>query len=1461
MIDSIIAFSIKNKLIVFLLVLALAGTGLFSLSRLPIDAVPDITNNQVQVITISPTLAAQEVERFITYPVEISMASLPEVLEIRSISRFGLSVITIVFNDGVAILDARQMVSEKLNLAKEQIPPGLGNPELAPVTTGLGEIYQYAFEVKEQYAQKYSITELRSIQDWIVKRQLLGTPGVADISSFGGYVKQYEISVDPDRLKSFDVSMSDIFEALAGNNQNTGGAYIDKKPNAYFIRSIGLIGDLEDIRKIPVKTRNNLPLLIRDVAQVQFGTATRYGALTFNNDGEAVGGIVLMLKGANSKAVIRDVKQKVAEINKTLPPGIKIKPFIDRSKLVDKAIHTVSQNLIEGGLIVIFILVLLLGNLRAGLIIASVIPLSMLFAISLMHLFGISGNLMSLGAIDFGIIVDGAVIIVEAIVHRVSTEAKLGGIQTLTKEQMDKQVLAASVKIRKSAAFGELIILIVYLPILSMAGTEGKMFRPMAQTVIFAILGAFLLSLTYVPMMSALFLSKQINHKEGKADRMLKKLHNRYVPMIVYALKKKALVITSALALLMLAVFLFFRMGGEFIPTLEEGDFAVETLLMPGSSLSQTIETSQKASEILMRKFPEVKEVIGKIGTSEIPTDPMPVESCDLIVTLKEKDEWTSASTREELADKMNVELSVLPGVAFSFQQPIQMRFNELMTGARQDIAIKIYGEDMEVLAKKATEVAGIVGHIKGVGDLFVERVSGLPQIVVEYKRDRIAQYGLKISEVNATLRAAFAGEIAGSVFEGEKKFDLVVRLNQTRRADIEDVRNLYINLPAGNQIPLTQVADISYKSGPMQISRDKTHRKITVGINVRNRDVESLVNEIEKKLGQRLKLDPGYSISYGGQFENLVEAKNRLMVAVPIALLLIFVMLYFTFDSIKDSLLIFTAIPFAAVGGVFLLLLRQMSFSISAGVGFIALFGVAVLNGIVLISYLNQLKEEGINDVQERIIMATAVRFRPILMTAAVASLGFIPMALSGSAGAEVQRPLATVVIGGLFTSTLLTLFVLPVLYAWIEEKKWGGMSRNTAAIVLVFSSLFMAGLASAQAPEPANTSLYTLEKAVSMALQQYPSIQSATLEYDQMKALKGASFSVTKTNVLFNYGQYNSIWKDNSFSVSQGFHLPGYYSSGVHAANERIKSSEIRIDISKRELIRNVRLKFYQLVLLHEKEKLLKYQDSLYTDFNKAAALRFKTGESAYLEKISAETKLMEVQNALFLIRSDIEIAKDQLRKMMVTAGDFDIAYQSPFYRKTNALDTAGLESNPFLAFSRQQVTLNRSETSLERSRLLPELMLGYTNQTLQGNQLINGTDVYFGVSKRFQYLQAGIGIPLFYTANRSRINASKLAEKVAASNYQLQRVQLESEVQQLIRQYQKLDNTIRYYEQKALAHADLLITYSEKSFKLGEVGYFQYIQGITEGLKIKLDYLETIHQINQTTINIEFISGGQL
>ena len=1453
MLDKIIHFSIKNKLIIGILSLALIIWGCWSATKLPIDAVPDITNNQVQVITSSPSLAAQEVERLITFPIEINMANIPGLIEIRSISRFGLSVVTIVFDDGTDIYWARQQVSERLKAATDQIPQGVGVPFLAPVTTGLGEIYQYVIHPAKGYENKYTAMELRTIQDWIVRRQLLGTKGVADVSSFGGFLKQYEIAINPEKLRSMNLTIGEVFAALETNNQNTGGAYIDKQPNAWFIRTEGLATDLEDLRKIVVKnTSNGTPILIRDVATVQYGQAIRYGAMTRNNDGEVVGAIVMMLKGENSNEVIKNVKDRIDQIRKTLPEGVEIDAFLDRTKLVNNAIHTVAKNLIEGALIVIFVLVLFLGNWRAGLVVASVIPLAMLFAIAMMNLFGVSGNLMSLGAIDFGLIVDGAVIIVEATLHHIVSKRYT---HRLSQDEMDYEVYESASQIRSSAAFGEIIILIVYLPILALVGIEGKMFKPMAQTVSFAILGAFILSLTYVPMASALFLSKKTEHKKNISDRIIEFFQRVYHPMREFALKRKLIVVITAFSMFAASLIVFLNMGGEFIPTLDEGDFAVETRVLTGSSMMQTVDAALKAGDILTKKFPEVKEVIGKVGAGEIPTDPMPIEACDLMVILKDKDEWTSASSREELANKMQEALEEIPGVNFGFQQPIQMRFNELMTGARQDVAIKIYGEDLDILTEQANKLGKIISPIEGAKDLYIEKVTGLPQIVVKFDRDKVAQFGLNIEEMNRIVRTAFAGETTGLIYEGEKRFDMVVRLDKAERQNIDDVRELYVTTPKGSQIPLAQIATIEFKVGPNQIQRDDTKRRITVAFNVRGRDVESIVKEIQSKVSTQMKLPTGYYLTYGGQFKNLVEAKARLSVAVPIALGLIFILLYFTFNSIKQSILIFTAIPLSAIGGVFALWLRDMPFSISAGVGFIALFGVAVLNGIVLIGEFNRLKKEGRTDIYDIVRTGTEVRLRPVLMTAMVASLGFLPMALSGGSGAEVQKPLATVVIGGLISATLLTLLVLPILYIFSET---GFKKISPKAVVFLLPVvLFLSGSYSANAQSTIKA--VTLDQALQMAQEQNNMIKSAQHQVQYNKSLKGTSTDIGKTNATLMYGQYNSYYKDNNLTVTQSIPFPTTMARQAQYYNATTKSAEYNLAMTQNDLDLKVKTAYYNLQLTKSRKLLLMRLDTLYSTFLKAAELRLKTGESNVLEKATAQSQLFEIRTQITQNDADILIYQTQLQTLLNSEELITTTESEIVKRRLNlTIDSGSINYNPALQYFKQQIQVAHASKDLERSRLMPDLTVGYFNQSLYGTPNYDNTSQVARSNTRFQGVMVGVAFPLWAKPQLSRIRANEAYTNAAQANYQAYEKNLHGEFENAFQQFMKYQNSMEYYEANALPTAEVIKQNAVKNYQYGNIGYIEFSQGVNRAITIEQGYLDILNQYNQSIIYIEYLIG---
>jgi len=1443
MLNKIIAYSIKNKLIIGLLIFALIGYGSYQLKQLPIDAVPDITDNQVQVITVTPSLGAPDVERLITFPIEQANSNIPGLKEIRSFSRFGLSLITIVFEDDIDIYWARQQVTERLKIAESLIPKGIGTPELAPVTSGLGEIYQYVLKPKNGYEEKYNTTELRSIQDWIVKRQLISVKGVADVSSFGGRVKQYEIAVDPNNLKSYGITLNDVFTALEKNNENTGGAYIEKAATVLYIRAEGLIEKIEDIKNIVVKnTANGTPILINNVAEVRIGNATRYGALTYNDEGEVAGGVVMMLKGENSSSVIKEVKDKITQIQKTLPEGVKLEPFLDRTKMVNSAIETVVKNLLEGALIVILILVLFLGNLRAGLIVSSVIPLSMLFAIIMMNLFGVSGNLMSLGALDFGLIVDGAVIIVEACMFQLYISRQ----QKVTQLQMDEIVYSTSTRMRNATVFGGLIILAVYLPIFTLEGIEGKMFKPMAQTVAFALLGAFILSLTYIPMMTALFLDKNISHKKNISDRMMEILERIHQKYLIKVLAIPKIIIGFVVALFAISLLVLSTLGGEFIPELPEGDFAVETRVLTGSNITTSSKAILKSAHILLAKFPEVQKVVGKTGSGEIPTDPMPMEASDMMIILKEKSEWTSAKTWNELSEKMSEALKDVPGVTYSFQYPVAMRFNELMTGAKQDVVCKIFGENLDSLSKYSKLLGDVVNKIDGVENIYVEPIDGLPQLIVTYNRNQIAQYGLNIQDINKVVNTSFAGQSSGLVYEDEKRFELVVRLAGENRQELEDVQNLLIPTPQGTQIPLYQIADVSIQESVNQIQRDDAKRRIIVGFNVGNRDVQSIVNDLQTQIEKQIKFPSGYYVTYGGAFENLVAAKKRLSLAVPISLLLIFLLLYFAFKSVKHGMLIYSAIPFSAIGGILFLALRGMPFSISAGIGFIALFGVAVLNGIVLISEYNRIKKEGETNLKQIVLQGTKHRLRPVLMTAFVASLGFLPMALSNGAGAEVQRPLATVVIGGLLIATLLTLFVLPVLYI-LFEKGFKSNPKVTTTIILFFV-FFSFQNPNAQTP-------INLQSAIDTALKNNLQVKNEKLNAEYQLKLKAAALDIPQTNLISEYGQINSFYKDTKFGISQSISFPIVYAKQKSLQNENYKSSVLNIVVKEVELKKQVSIVFYLLVYLQQKQKILLENDSVYSEFLEKANFRFEKGETNILEKTTAETQRGQISIQLNQLKNDIEIVQLQFQLLLNTTAEFIPSVENPKIIFVASLDTSTISMHPTLRFLQQQKQISLVNLQLEKSKLLPNLNFSYTNMSING---IGADNLFYNRTTRFNSVQFGIGVPLFFGAQKAKINSNKTLELISENNYRIGLQTLNTEYYTVFKKYQNQLQTIKYFEETALQNANTITKTANQQFTNGDINYLEWTMLINNALSIQSNYIDAIKDLNQFIIQLNYLTS---
>jgi len=1469
MINKIIAFSINNKFIIGLLTLALIGTGIWSMMTVNLGSVPDITNNQVQVITQSPNLATEDIEQFVTYPVELSMGNLPGVTEIRSVSRFGLSVVTIVFEDDMGTYLPRQLVQEKLNELGESIPEKFGSPSMGPISTGLGQIYEYTIKPEEGFENKYSPMELRTVQDWVIKRQLTLLEGVVEVNSYGGSIKQYEVTVNPDKLNSLGISISQVYEALARNNVNTGGAYIEKNKMSNFIRGEGLIRSLEDIKDISIINEGNIPVTIGDVAtRVHFGNQVRYGA--FTQDGkEAVGGIIMMLKGSNPNAVIQNVKNRMAEIEKSLPEGLTIAPIIDRSELIARTTDTVKTNLLEGALIVIFALVLLLGSLRGGIITATTIPLSLLFAFILMKQFNVWANLMSLGAIDFGIIIDGAVIIIEGTVYEIQKRIRSGKLK-FNQGVMDKVAYDAGTTMMGSAFFGQIIILIVFTPILFLTGVEGKMFKPMAYTFGFAMIGAIFLCLTYVPMMSALFMKPIQNKKNwfGKFERWLEKISDKiiggiqrvYMPLLKGALKLKLIVIGSAVVLLVLAGFLFSRMGGEFVPQLDEGDIAMQALIRPGSSLTESIDVSKKIENILLENFPEIKTATARIGVADIPTDPMPMDIADMYLILeKDKDKWTTAETKEgliaQIKEKLNKELT---GVNLVFTQPVELRFNELLEGVREDIAVKLYGEDLGVLSEKVQEMASIIQTVPGAGDVNAERTSGLPQMTVKFNRDKIAQYGLDIQKANDYISTAFAGGTAGVIFEGEKRFDLVVRFDEDHRKNIDDLRGMYIDLPDGTQVPIKEIADIEYVPGPMQISRDDTYRRTYVGVNARGRDVESVVNDIQQKLDEELELPPGYYITYGGEFENLQSAKDRLVIVVPIALFLIFVLLYFALKSFSQSIMIYMAIPLAAIGGVFALWLRGMPFSISAGVGFIVLFGVAVLNGLVLINRFNSLKEEGVTSIRDRIFTGTKERIRPIMLTATTDIFGFLPMAFSTSAGAEVQQPLATVVIGGMLTATLLTLVVLPVLYTFVEKRrekkeqnKLGSSNSRSLATILIIGFV-LGGTFSVNAQSDAMSSEYSqqdslqtisLQEAKEMAIQNFPQLKAAQLEIESEEVLRKTAYDFGNTQIFTGKEEVGN-GSDGVYTQigvqQQGIDIFGI-APRLKLQKERVALAESALELSTIEIEREVSRAWASVYTTKRTFQVYRKMDSIFEDIERAARIRYETEATSKLEYLATSNQANEVKIQLEQSYRDYLKSIQRLNLWFVSDTIYDVP-DLPVETLDEPLNflVESLENHPLLQVSEQRIDVAKAVTRERKSEFLPKFQGQYGRQEIAGQ------------SGFFQY-QIGIQIPLFFGPELGRTQEAQVNRQIAEQNFYQDKIELETAYKNMREDYIKWRNSWNYYRDEALPLAQEQQEGSVLAFKEGAIDYITFLQNIRDAIRIEVnawsafnDYLDSRYQL---------------
>ena len=1435
MFKAIVHFSIQKKLFVGLTTLFLLLGGIYAMMTLPIDAVPDITNNQVQIVTVSPTLAPQEVEQLITMPIEIAMSNIMNVEEIRSVSRFGLSLVTVVFKESVPTLDARQLINEQIQTVAGEIPTELGTPELMPITTGLGEIYQYVLSVEPGYEEKYDAMELRTIQDWIVKRQLSGIPGIVEINSFGGYLKQYEVAVDPDALYSLNITIGEVFEALNRNNQNTGGSYIEKINKAYYIRSEGMIGKIKDIERIVITNRGGIPIHISDVGSVRFGSAKRFGAMTKDGEGECVGGIAMMLKGANANVVTKELEARVERVQKMLPEGVRVEPYLNRSELVDRNISTVIRNLIEGALIVFIVLIIFLGNVRAGLIVASVIPLAMLFAFILMRVFGVSANLMSLGAIDFGIVVDGSIVILEGILAHIYSRRLMG--RTLSAEEMDREVEAGAGHVARSATFAVLIILIVFFPLLTLTGIEGKYFTPMAKTLVFCIIGALILSLTYVPMMASLFLKRTISSKPTFADRFFGKLNGVYRRTLHFCLRHIWGTIACSFAALAVSLFLFTRLGAEFIPTLDEGDFAMQMTLPAGSSLTHSIELSKQAEETLMKNFPEIKHVVAKIGTAEVPTDPMAVEDADIMIVMKPFKEWTSASSRAEMVEKMKASLEPITGAEFNFSQPIQLRFNELMTGAKADIAIKLYGEDMAELYKKAKEASLFVEQVPGAADVIVEQAMGLPQLVVHYDRAKIARYGMNIEELNTIIRTAYAGEAAGVVFENERRFDLVLRLDNDKVADL-NLDKLFVRTAEGIQIPVSKVATIELVNGPLQINRDATKRRIVIGVNVRDADIQKVVRTIQETLDKHIKLEPGYYFEYGGQFENLQNAIDTLTIVIPVALSLILLLLFFAFKSVTYSLVVFSTVPLSLIGGILALWLRGLPFSISAGVGFIALFGVAVLNGILMINHFNNLRKQTKYQMTTNRILAKGCPhlLRPVFLTGLVASLGFVPMAIAKSAGAEVQRPLATVVIGGLIVSTILTLIIIPVFYrlvnssaAW-KRQRW---LKRLLPFLLFLGILF---------PTHAQQTV-SLEEAVTIALENHPRLKTATASIERSRASRGESWEVSPTTFNYSWGQINGETRnDNQMEITQslGSLLTPFYKNAL--VNRQVTTGEYYRDLVKKEITAEVKRAWAYYQYAFHLCALYKEQIEWAGRLRKASQLRYEQGDITLLERNMSSTLVADLQTRLSQAEEELQLAT---RRFSWTCySDSPLLPMDTTLVLFPARVAEIAPSDIHLNYFRSVADEKKAMLRIERSRFFPELSVGYVRQKIAP---LSGLDSWM----------VGISFPVLFFPQHSRVRQAKIDSYIARTEAESNIRQLNNKVEELSVALRKEGEHIRYYTTGALPEADALLKSATVQFKENETDITQFVQSLNAAREIRRGYIEAVYAYNISALELELYS----
>jgi len=1464
MLDAIIAFALRQRALVLLMTLALIGGGIYAFTRLPIDAVPDITNNQVQILTRAPSLSPVEVERFVTFPIEVAVKSLPSLTELRSTSQSGLSVVTVVFEDDVDVYFARQQVLEKLREAEEEIPEGVERPELAPVSTGLGEIFRY---VVRDTTGRLSPMDLRTVQDWIVRRQLLGTPGIAEVNSLGGYVRQYHVLVDPDALVGHDIALRDVFDAVARTSGNAGGAYIENNGERYSVRSVGLVSTLDDLRGTVIRTTpDGTPLMLSDVAEIEIGPAIRFGSASQNGTGEVVTGIAMQLKGANARVTVDAVKTRIDEIRPSLPPGVVIEPYYDRETLVDSTLATVARNLIEGALLVIAVLLLFLVNLRAGLIVASVIPLAMLFAAILMVITGQSGNLMSLGAIDFGLVVDGSLIIVENCLRLLEERMSRGGAPPSDRE-LRRLVYGGSVEVRKAAQFGELIIIVVYLPILTLQGIEGKLFRPMALTVSYALVGALLLSITYVPVMLSLLMkgSGRIRHSP-----VIGWMLRRYRPLLHRALSARTAIVSTTAILLVAAAFVFTRLGGEFIPRLDEGDIAMHLIRLPSVSLTESQKITTRVEAELM-KFPEVRTVVSSTGRAEISTDPMGFELADAFVMLRPHDEWTSGRTKEELIAAMSEAVEKIPGVGVQFLQPIEMRMNELIAGARGDVVVKIVGEDYGVLEPVAERIAGILRRTDGAADVAVEQTSGLPQLLIRPDRAAIARYGLTVDDINEVVRTGIGGMKAGEAFEGEKRFDIVVRLPGRARDDLDAVGALLVATPTGQRVPLSSLASISIVEGPLQISHEDGYRFTMVQANVRGRDVESFVSEVRAKIASEVSLPPGYVVIYGGQFEHLQAASNRLTIVVPIALGLIFLLLFQTFRSIRVGILIFLCVPMAIIGGVAALAIGGLPFSIAAGVGFIALFGIAVLNGIVMVAAIRK-HQSGGSSRRDAVLTGAEERLRPVVTTAALAAFGFLPMLIARGAGAEVQRPLATVIIGGLISSTLLTLFLLPIIYdryggeigpdgddeeeddPFADDKsptRPGPTLRPGPVVGVVLALIGLTAVAHAQ-------ERLTLAEVQRRALATAPELQRGTALIERGRA-EGRAVTILPSPEIFGSvdeapsaaltGRSNA-----SLGVSQSMEFPSVYGARRDAAESTVSMYEAEQAERRLQVVRRATVAYVDVLTARELLRLADSAVAVADAFAVAASRRRELGETGPLEELQASLARSNARQRQ--LRADAELARTTAELAMLIGAAPGAGLEIADSLALGPLASEGRAESDTVVVSHPRVrAFDLAVDVAERRRRvvglenLPTFGLEYSWQT------VDGVGGFYGGGLR-------LGVPLWRWMSSASEEMADAEVSVARSELAMAERSLRAEVESTRLRYEAAYRSAIDYARDLVPAALETYRLALESYRQGAATYLEVLTAQTAQIETRMASVEAIGLAERLRADLAFYAnaGGE-